>query len=1287
MSLWDSVKDFGSGVWDNLKDGDVFGAIGDVLDAAFDVFTLGMGDDIVDGIAGMLGQQVPESNMSDRKNTVRASASPRSVIYGTARVGGQVVYLESTGPDSEYLHLVVVFAAHSCKRVKRIYFGDDVLATYHELTDQYYLSGRYVPPEYEEVDFGGFMGLDSVRFPTDAKPSVEFHIEHGRQSDVDPFVLDRTPANWTAAHKLLGHTYVYFKLRYDKHRFQGIPKITAEIEGKDDIELADGTTGWTDNHALCVKNYLLWDRGFRASPDDVDMASFEHAADAADELIGDGPAGVWNSGAEKRYTLNGAFKINTTPLNNLQSMLKAGAATMTYSQGVWSINPGVYKAPVASYDESDLIGGVQFTPGAGKADRVNTATGTIISPGHDYEATDFVPISVPTYLDRDGEELTVDLSLAFTNSGTMARRIGKILIERSRFGVGAQVTLKHYAIDRKIGDRIRLSISTLGWVGKVFRISDIQFSLGSGVALTLREDAEAIYTWEEGENLVVPVPPAISLPNARFVTPPKSLAIVEDSYQDTNGDTRVRANFLYEPGGASTGSYDVEFKLQSAPDWTRAYSAWTDVRAKISDLPPGAYTFRVRGINGIGIKSAWASISHEFEGIENYWPLPVADMALQELTDKPPSPRAQFSTIRATITPPADPLFSHALIEYQLDGDAAWVVSGPTDAQERRDIIVLTDGLGYRVRAFSVSTTGIVSATAITRSLGVSDIDDPLDLPNIAPLNAVTGLAVEGGGTSFSGKDAKIIWQDPNRGSLYVKEYAVEVRTPGDALLRSTVTAVPEFVYTAEANAEDYERLNGSAGMNRQFKVSVKVVGRLDDGTRTHESPSASALIENPAPGLPTNLNVAAGYQLIKVSFDKPTDLDYTETRIWMGTTTGFAISDSTLVAVTYGGPVTLAGIPDDADRYIRVATYDAYGQGSLSSELYVRTADLGLSPWAYVDNADRAFIDANMANDAVDSEKIVKLVASKIVTGVLAATESISAGDPLTEPYTMTLGGKAFGTDVALISVEQNATGNAIFAAFESGRVQLNANANVWANGGFLFGSQDKLGDYIEFDGTRIIVDTPEFSLDALGNATFGGNLSAASGTFAGALSAATGTFAGELQAATGSFSGSLSAATGTFSGELQAATGTFSGSISAATGTFTGSLNSGGTVRFGNSSKYVYWDGSVLQASEMQTLGDIYIGDASGSIGFLTPWTGYVGSTIQDILNDIGDLQGAVHSTTYGDIRSYSTGSKTSSLSMGSTATFDGKSGSWRVMGLVGSETDDVGITTYDYLIVRIS
>lgn len=124
-----------------------------------------------------------------------------------------------------------------------------------------------------------------------------------------------------------------------------------------------------------------------------------------------------------------------------------------------------------------------------------------------------------------------------------------------------------------------------------------------------------------------------------------------------------------------------------------------------------------------------------------------------------------------------------------------------------------------------------------------------------------------------------------------------------------------------------------------------------------------------------------------------------------------------------------------------------------------------------------------------------------------------------------------------------------------------------------------------IAFNSNSLVVNSSKFTLDANGNATFSGSLSAAGGTFAGNLSAAGGTFSGNLSAAGGTFSGDLNAAGGTFKGSLSAASGTFAGNLSAAGGTFSGNLSAaGGTFK---GSVVFPWSSSVTR--------NIYINDTT--------------------------------------------------------------------------------------------
>lgn len=80
-------------------------------------------------------------------------------------------------------------------------------------------------------------------------------------------------------------------------------------------------------------------------------------------------------------------------------------------------------------------------------------------------------------------------------------------------------------------------------------------------------------------------------------------------------------------------------------------------------------------------------------------------------------------------------------------------------------------------------------------------------------------------------------------------------------------------------------------------------------------------------------------------------------------------------------------------------------------------------------------------------------------------------------------------------------------------GRANLVMRASTDSDGNPI-GIMSGLADYMKFTTGQLVISSPQFTLDKEGNATFAGNLSAASGTFK-----------GELQAATGSFSGAVTA------------------------------------------------------------------------------------------------------------------------------------------------------------------
>ena len=1056
-SVFDSVGDFISDVGDFLQDPSL-SSFGNVLFSAtfasLNIATGGFAGIALDAAQDYVQGLIPEQDFRDRKRTARSAVQAREVIYGRVRTGGHLVYIEDAGKDNTLLWMCIVVAGHEVEEIETVYFNDIAVAT---------SNGPGVNGPMNRNTFTEFDDNFNIWSVHGNRSSAFIPTSNWDYGDDSYDVSSATPPNWTTDHRLAFQSYVWINLGFDKEAFgdSGIPQITVDVKGKNDIfDPRDNSFGYTTNQALCVLDLLLWDRFFNADSSEINMDSFKEAANIADEQVTTGAALF--SPFESRYTVNGSFKMQAQPIDILQSVASAGASFLSYTQGVWSIIPGSYSGPVMTMDESDLIGGMSFQSGPGKQNRHNTAKGTYVDPNQNFESVGFPELSVPQYIQDDGEPLEKSFEFAFTNSGTMARRLAKINIERNRFGASLEATFKFTAIRLEPGDRIALNNERLGWNGKVFRVESTEISLSSGVKLSLREDAPEVYDWVEGDALALDAPPLLSLPKGLDISGPLTINFTDSIFERVNGDKAIKLSLSWNDQ-PSAFAYDIQYKLQSETEWTTAATYWQDNQIDIPNLIAGDYDFRIRSIIGINRKSPWTTAQHSLSG---FTASTLIDLSLQAFSDTPPSPQANFSTIRATVTPPSDPLYSHALVEYQVDGDSSWITAGPTDSTDKRDIIVISDGSTFNVRAFSVSTSGIVNPTVITKSIVILDKDNQSDVDSIAPLLAVTNLGIDGG-TTFTGRDADITWNDPNEERDLVRSYRVTIKDTSFNVMRTAIVTDTSFTYTFEMNSVDFEAFNNSTGANRSFVVEVTVIGNLDSGSITHESNPTSVTVTNPPPGQPSSLSVLAGFEIVKINLRKPSDLDYLETRIYLDLNSGFTVNDSTFVTSVFDGSVTVGGLDSDTDYFIKLRAFDVFGPGSISSEIPFTTATFPAGgPWAGITVADKTFIDQNMADDSVDSTKIEKLVAGKIATGFLAATARISVGDPSTEPYTASLGAKNLGSNgVSLIGVERNSNNDVMFGFFESGLLQLGSTGEIGPDGSFIFGDVSGVGNSLTFD------------------------------------------------------------------------------------------------------------------------------------------------------------------------------------------------------------------------------
>ena len=171
------------------------------------------------------------------------AALDHQIIYGTAKVGGVRVYDSTTGgANNKYLHRILVFAGHEIDSYAEIYVNNDLVTldgSGFVTAPAQYVSGvnKYIRIKKY---FGTAVQTADADLITDTGPE-----------------LTPTTGEWSSLHKLSGLAYLYVRFEYNADVFpNGVPTISAVIKGKKVYDPRTTTTVWSDNPALCLRDYL-----------------------------------------------------------------------------------------------------------------------------------------------------------------------------------------------------------------------------------------------------------------------------------------------------------------------------------------------------------------------------------------------------------------------------------------------------------------------------------------------------------------------------------------------------------------------------------------------------------------------------------------------------------------------------------------------------------------------------------------------------------------------------------------------------------------------------------------------------------------------------------------------------------------------------------------------------------------------------------------------------------------------------------------------------------------------
>lgn len=385
-----------------------------------------------------------EARERNARRNFRSPVTAKRIVYGRDRLGGPILYADN--PNEEDAVLVVGLADHEIEEIEEIYMTDEIIDPDPSTGE---VSGKYE----DHLWAWPFLGAPG--------------------QDLSTLLTSLGCANITASDTFEGTACLVIRTRNLLRDFPDAePDFNAVLKGKNDIfDPRDDSTGYTDNAALCAANYTEAFMGFdRGQINEDELIA---SANVCDEDVF-----KKNGLPEKRYTVNGVINADQEHRQILPDLALAMAGNIAWVGGEWLFVAGRNREPEVSFTADDILGSFEYLYKGSARDIPNIGKGTFKSPDHNWQS-----VSIPEFVDSTrlaeagGERREIDLTLPFTNSGTMAQRILKIATRRAQQEEGCTLQLKPSALQVKTTDTALFDIPRHGIEAKAFEIRDFATSI------------------------------------------------------------------------------------------------------------------------------------------------------------------------------------------------------------------------------------------------------------------------------------------------------------------------------------------------------------------------------------------------------------------------------------------------------------------------------------------------------------------------------------------------------------------------------------------------------------------------------------------------------------------------------------------------------------------------------------------------------------------------------------------------------------------------------------------
>lgn len=460
--------------------------------------------------------------------------TPRRILYGEARVGGALTFIETTN-DDQFMHIILTLCDHEIEHIGEIWFN-----------------GVSIPEDAFDND-GNVISGDYAN-----RARIKRYLGTVDQT-VDPDLLAETSVDQTFRGRNIA--YIYARLEFDRDVFpSSVPVITAWVKGRKIYDPRDNVERWTNNGALFPYDYLTLPpngliTGVGAAREDIDETCIIASANVSDEIVptaeivqningvdinsgiltvpgvnnrlpfqtgdrvtvsGSGlPSGLATStnyfiipyqrndnprvkladslenalagvavnlgsagsgsaiirkNGEPRYTGGGVVETSEDSKSVIEDLLTTTGGSAVYVGGKWIIKAASYHTPVYEFNESHLTSPITVRTKVGRRERFNLIKGVYVSPLNDGEPADYPVVENSFYQNQDGEILPIDFDLPLTQRASTAQRLAKIKLEKHRQELFFEASFKLHAMQVQPADIVYISNERMGWSSKPFEV-------------------------------------------------------------------------------------------------------------------------------------------------------------------------------------------------------------------------------------------------------------------------------------------------------------------------------------------------------------------------------------------------------------------------------------------------------------------------------------------------------------------------------------------------------------------------------------------------------------------------------------------------------------------------------------------------------------------------------------------------------------------------------------------------------------------------------------------------